>query len=251
MNRAGPEEPRRFEIHRVAERALLVRFTDDDLARAVARSHALCSTLAGPARLEGEAASTLNSEPKISVKGEWVPGAGNLLLRLDDSVDARQIAALRRQLNALLASLPVNESLSLVSSSTFSSTSSLARPPLEVRVRFGGPDGEDLPSVARETGLTTIEVVRKLCAADLMVAFIGFAYLIGLPPELELPRLAEPRPQVPAGSVAIAGPFAGIYPSATPGGWRLLGIADLELFDATNDPPARLAPGDRIRFIAV
>jgi hypothetical protein len=80
----------------------------------------------------------------------------------------------------------------------------------------------------------------------------GFPYLIGLPRELEVERLPSPRPRVPAGSVAIAGPFAGVYPSATPGGWRLLGrLGEREapLFDPRRDPPARFAPGDRVRFV--
>ncbi|MNC95085.1 Kinase A inhibitor [compost metagenome] len=62
-------------------------------------------------------------------------------------------------------------------------------------------------------------------------------------------RLATPRPAVPAGSVAIAGPFAGVYPSATPGGWRLLGRTDEPLFDPAATPPARFAAGDRVRFV--
>ena len=80
----------------------------------------------------------------------------------------------------------------------------------------------------------------------------GFAYLLGLPPALERPRRASPRPWVPAGSVAIAGPFSGVYPQATPGGWHLLGrLGEREapLFDPFHDPPARLAPGDRVRFV--
>ena len=78
----------------------------------------------------------------------------------------------------------------------------------------------------------------------------GFAYLGTLPAELSLPRRPEPRTSVPAGSVAIAARQTGVYPVATPGGWHLIGRTDLPLWDPSADPPARLAPGDRVRFVA-
>ena len=76
----------------------------------------------------------------------------------------------------------------------------------------------------------------------------GFAYLTGLPPELHVPRRATPRTRVPAGSVGLAGPFAGAYPRASPGGWQLVGRTDAVLFDVARNPPALLAPGARVRF---
>jgi KipI family sensor histidine kinase inhibitor len=124
-------------------------------------------------------------------------------------------------------------------------------------VRFGraaGDSGADLETVATACALAAAEVVARFCAATYTVAFVGFApgfpYLVGLPPELEVARLPSPRPRVPAGAVAIAGPFAGVYPSATPGGWRLLGAAEIRLFDPAATLPARLAAGDRVRFVA-
>lgn len=114
-------------------------------------------------------------------------------------------------------------------------------------------DGPDLVEVATRTGLSEDEVVRRHAAATYTVAFVGFApgfpYLVGLPRELELPRLPAPRPRVPKGSVAIAGRFAGIYPFETPGGWNLLGTTDAALFDARRAPPALLAAGDVVRFV--
>ena len=78
----------------------------------------------------------------------------------------------------------------------------------------------------------------------------GFAYLSGLPDELpEVPRLATPRTHVPAGSVALAGRWCGIYPTASPGGWRVIGHTDATLFDVRREPPALLAPGTRVRFV--
>jgi KipI family sensor histidine kinase inhibitor len=122
-----------------------------------------------------------------------------------------------------------------------------------IEVRYGGEDGPDLLAVAAETGLSPERVVELHSGAEYRVAFVGFCpgfpYLVGLPRELELPRLASPRARVPAGSVAIAGAFSAIYPSATPGGWRLLGRTDATLFDFAATPPAALAPGDRVRFV--
>ncbi len=116
-------------------------------------------------------------------------------------------------------------------------------------------DGEDLDDVARLWGMTTDEVVATHTGADHVVAFCGFvpgfAYCTGLPAGLEVPRLDRPRARVPAGSVAVAGGFTGVYPTASPGGWRLLGRTDLGLWDPAADPPATLAPGTRVRFVAV
>jgi KipI family sensor histidine kinase inhibitor len=113
-------------------------------------------------------------------------------------------------------------------------------------------DGADLPTVAAHWGVDVPAVVDRLRRTEFRVAFCGFApgfaYLSGLPVELAVPRLATPRTRVPAGSVALAGPYAGIYPTASPGGWLLVGRTDLVLFDVRADPPARLTPGTRVRL---
>ena len=114
-------------------------------------------------------------------------------------------------------------------------------------------DGEDLEDVARLWDMTRDEVVATHTAHELVVAFCGFApgfpYCTGLPERLAVPRLESPRPRVPAGAVGLAGPFTGIYPTASPGGWRLLGRTELRLWDADRDPPATLRPGTRVRFV--
>lgn len=114
--------------------------------------------------------------------------------------------------------------------------------------------GADLAAVAKLAGLEPAEVVRRHTAATYEVAFLGFApgfaYLTGLDPQLRLPRRAEPRTRVTAGSVAIADSFTGIYPQTSPGGWHILGHCAAQLFDATRSDPALLAPGDRVRFKA-
>jgi KipI family sensor histidine kinase inhibitor len=114
-------------------------------------------------------------------------------------------------------------------------------------------DGEDLAEVARFWGVDTDTVVARHTATDFVVDFCGFApgfaYLTGL--DAEVPRHPTPRTRVPAGAVALAGRYCGIYPSASPGGWRLIGRTSVRLFDVTADPPALLPPGTRVRFTAV
>ena len=114
-------------------------------------------------------------------------------------------------------------------------------------------DGEDLAVVAASRRLRPQDVVELHSGAEYIVAFIGFQpgfpYLIGLPEELVVPRLASPRVKVPAGSVAIAEEFTGIYPDATPGGWRLIGRTEFALFDPETSPPSLLQPGDHVRFV--
>jgi len=116
-------------------------------------------------------------------------------------------------------------------------------------------DGPDLFEVAERAGCRVSEVVDRLTAVILTVAVVGFspgfAYLEGLPDELaSIPRRARPRPVVPAGSVALAGGHAAVYPSASPGGWQLIGRTSESFFDPWRPPYARLAPGDRVRFSA-
>ena len=77
----------------------------------------------------------------------------------------------------------------------------------------------------------------------------GFSYLVGGDPRLEVPRRAEPRTRVPAGAVGLAGPFSGIYPRSSPGGWQVIGETDVVLWDVDRDPPALLQPGASVQFV--
>jgi KipI family sensor histidine kinase inhibitor len=112
-------------------------------------------------------------------------------------------------------------------------------------------DGEDLGLVAEHWSVSEDEVVARHLGTEFTVAFCGFVpgfgYLTGLP--WSVPRLPAPRPRVPAGSVALAGAYTGVYPSASPGGWLLIGRTSIRLFDVDADPPALLAPGTRVRFV--
>jgi KipI family sensor histidine kinase inhibitor len=114
-------------------------------------------------------------------------------------------------------------------------------------------DGADLDDVAARWGTDRDGVVARHTGTTFTSAFCGFApgfaYLTGLPDELAVPRLETPRTRVPAGAVALAGSWCGVYPTASPGGWRVLGRTDALLWDAGREQPALLAPGTRVRFV--
>ena len=162
---------------------------------------------------------------------ELVPGQASLLIVVDP---------LLTDLEALATQLPVNVEVEPVSARTH-----------EFSVVY---DGEDLAEIAKRLDIEIAELIRRHMAPLYSVAFLGFApgfpYLIGLDPTLRLPRRAKPRIQVPAGSVAMADEFTGIYPQTTPGGWHILGRCETVLFDAARVEPALLAPRDRVRFKA-
>ncbi len=113
-------------------------------------------------------------------------------------------------------------------------------------------DGADLDDVARRWGMSRADAVRTLVSTRFVVAFCGFApgfaYCTGLDAGLALPRLERPRPRVPAGSLGLADAYAGVYPSASPGGWRLVGRTTVSLWDVTRAEPALLVPGAQVTF---
>lgn len=113
-------------------------------------------------------------------------------------------------------------------------------------------DGADLAEVADAVGSSLTDVVALHSGALYRCEFCGFApgfaYLSGLDPSLVLPRRSTPRTSVPAGSVAVAGPYSAVYPSVSPGGWNLIGHTDAVLFDAAASPPALITPGTQVRF---
>ncbi|MEU0115346.1 allophanate hydrolase subunit 1 [Streptomyces bobili] len=122
---------------------------------------------------------------------------------------------------------------------------------IELPVRYDGPD---LADVAAHWGVSAQEAARIHAATEFRVAFCGFApgfgYLTGLPPRYDIPRRATPRTTVPAGSVALAGPYTGVYPRSSPGGWQLIGTTRAVLWDHARVPAALLTPGTRVRFVA-
>jgi KipI family sensor histidine kinase inhibitor len=167
---------------------------------------------------------------------EVVPGMNNLCVELDpESPGLEQLPdALLREWSSVTAT-------------------SRASRRFDIPVEYGGAAGPDLDEVARHSGLSPAEVVRRHCATEYTVYFLGFlpgfAYLGGLDARLVTPRRREPRLAVPAGSVGIGGEQTGIYPWASPGGWQLIGRTSVRLFDPTSTSPAVLSAGDTVRFI--
>jgi len=126
---------------------------------------------------------------------------------------------------------------------------------VEVPVVYAGEFGPDIEFVAEHNGLSVEEVARLHSGTTYTVYMLGFtpgfAYLGGMSEAIATPRLETPRTLVPAGSVGIAGGQTGIYPIATPGGWRLIGRTPLKLFDPEGDPPTLLKAGDMVRFVPI
>jgi len=124
-----------------------------------------------------------------------------------------------------------------------------------IPVIYGGEYGPDLDEVARLKHLTSSELIerhsRETYTAYLVGFSPGFAYLGPLPAELDLPRRANPRPRVPARSVALAAGLTGVYPTAMPGGWNLIGYTPFSMFEASCEPPVRLLPGDMVQFFPI
>ena len=126
---------------------------------------------------------------------------------------------------------------------------------VEIPVCYGGEFGPDLAEVCAIHGLTPAQVVELHASTEYLVYFLGFvpgfAYLGELPEALVTPRLVVPRRNVPAGSVGIAGNQTGVYPFATPGGWRLIGRTPVAMFRVEREGFSLLAIGDRMRFAPI
>ncbi|SEC55405.1 sensor histidine kinase inhibitor, KipI family [Streptomyces sp. 2231.1] len=169
--------------------------------------------------------------------------------RAEGSLAVREIVPAAR--TVLLDGLddPVRRAAELASAAVPSAPPH-AREPIDLPVRYDGPD---LGEVAAHWGVPRAEVGRIHAGTEFTVAFCGFApgfgYLTGLPGRYDVPRRATPRTTVPAGAVALAGPYTGVYPRSSPGGWQLIGTTDAVLWDHTRVPAALLSPGARVRFV--
>ena len=126
---------------------------------------------------------------------------------------------------------------------------------IKIPTMYGGTRGPDLGFVANYHGVGPETIIATHCKPIYQVYMLGFSpgfpYLGGMPASISTPRLESPRKQVPAGSVGIANEQTGIYPSISPGGWRVIGQTPLILFDHDRDPPAILAPGDKLKFVSI
>lgn len=198
-----------IDVRRAGERAVLLELPDNAAAVRVAR------------RLASDCAALV----------DVVPGHRTVLATWDDEPPPAELLALAESALRDDDAAPVAASI-------------------EIPVRYDGPD---LHEVARLTTLSPEEVARRHTRAEYVVGFLGFApgfaYLLGGDEHVRVSRRAEPRERVPGGSVALAGPYSGIYPRESPGGWRLIGTTTAVMFDAARRPPALLAAGDRVRFV--
>jgi 5-oxoprolinase (ATP-hydrolysing) subunit B len=134
-----------------------------------------------------------------------------------------------------------------------SAQKTLEQATITIPVIYGGESGPDLESAADICGMSAREFVQKHVDGEYLVQSLGFmpgfSYLGGLAPALHIPRKTTPATRIPAGSVAIGGSFTGVYPSATPGGWHIIGHTTLILFDPRATKPCLMQPGDRVRFV--
>jgi KipI family sensor histidine kinase inhibitor len=190
--------------------------------------HALLVECADLTEVETTYASLQEAADRLQAI-EIVPAARTVLL--DGLADPAATQGILAGLEVVPRSAPVSASV------------------VELPVRYDGPD---LAEVARQWGVRPADVVEIHTATEFVVAFCGFApgfaYCTGLPESHVVRRRAEPRPRVPAGSVALAGEFTGVYPAASPGGWQLIGSTAVPVWRPEADEPALLPPGTRVRF---
>jgi KipI family sensor histidine kinase inhibitor len=189
-------------------------------------------------------------------------GLHALLVEVDDAAAARSLAAWAREQDVtadevvpaartvLFDGVPDAPALREALSRWKPGAGSAELDVVEIPVTY---DGDDLGFVAEHWGMSEDDAVATHAGVEYIAAFCGFApgfaYLEGLPEDRAVPRLDSPRSKVPAGSVALAGAWSAVYPSASPGGWRLIGNTDVTLWDAARDDPALLPPGTRVRFV--
>ncbi|MDR2175343.1 MAG: 5-oxoprolinase subunit PxpB [Synergistaceae bacterium] len=208
-------------------------------------------------------------------------GEGCLVVEFGDAIDLginARVQALRRKIEAnpfpgFIDTVPTYRSLAVCFDALKSSPADRLEKLLlrlsEDLVAEDGGNGEllivptcyegelapDLERVAAHTGLSADEVVRRHAARDCycyMLGFVpGYSYLGGMDPALETPRLKEPREKIPAGSVAIGGKQTGIYPIDSPGGWNLIGMTPLCMFDPDRNPAIFLNAGMWVRFVPI
>lgn len=178
---------------------------------------------------------TALTEDPLRGQLELIPAASTLLVRFRCPLSPAEERAHTRH----LSSMPGQEGLSVGASV------------VEIPVEYSG---EDLDDVARHVGASVEEAVRRHSETTWKAAFSGFspgfAYLVASEGEapLTVPRRSSPRTRVPAGSVGLAGDFSAVYPSASPGGWQLIGTTDADVWDLERDVPALITPGTTVRF---
>lgn len=174
--------------------------------------------------------ASLQNDP-IEGIDETVPAARTLMIRFRPEKIGAEALVARLSSRDLSAKIAPSDNL------------------VEIPVHY---NGEDLADVAELTGMSIEEVIRRHTESEFTVAFCGFApgfgYLVGGDTALHVPRRQSPRTRIPAGSVALAGAFSGVYPQNSPGGWQIIGTTPVKMWDIDRDPGALFQPGYRVRF---
>jgi inhibitor of KinA len=229
-DRRGVSGPHAFQIRPAGDSALVVEFEEridpaiNDLVLAVARS--------------------IEAAAIVGVR-DVVPTYRSAAVYFDP---------LKTDVSALLARLEA-EAAGSAGNTGRTAGADAARPPIRIPVCYGATFGPDLDDVGAFGGMAAEEVVSLHCGRTyrvFMLGFLpGFAYLAPVHDRIAAPRLSTPRARVPAGSVGIAGTQTGIYPSVSPGGWRLIGRTPLKPFDAQRREPFLLKAGDQVEFYPV
>ncbi|TAN04242.1 MAG: 5-oxoprolinase subunit PxpB [Rhodanobacteraceae bacterium] len=222
-----------FAIEPLAEDTLLLRFGDGIDAATNARVHAAALAL---------------RDADLAGIVDIAPAYASLLVRFDPFA-GNDNALLETITKALDPGLRRDDEQKRVTQGC------MADRIVEIPACYGGDCGPDLDAIAEHARLPRDEVIARHTAVEYSVAMLGFApgfpYLLGLDPTLQMPRRANPRTRVPAGSVAIGGAQTGIYTRELPGGWQLIGRTPLVVFDQARETPCLFAPGDRVRFRAI
>jgi inhibitor of KinA len=228
------KEPVGPRIAPIGERALLVTLGDRlDLA-----------VNASARRLAATVEAHRLADPRF---GRPVPAAVSVLIPFDPlSITSADAAGIVAELAAASRAASFQE---------MDAGTAAGRPPVEIRVSYGGADGPDLTAVAEAHALRPDDVVELHAGSIWTALFLGFApgfaYLGPLPPKLATPRRATPRERVQAGSVAIGGDQTAVYPFAMPGGWQIIGRTEQPMWDVRRQRPNLLRPGDLVRFVPV
>lgn len=185
------------------------------------------------------ALSVLLEQSPIQGVTEWVPTYRSLMIHYNPSVILYDPLVTRLQ-------------------QMLDDMDSVQLPPslvLEIPVLYGGEAGPDLDFVAQNSGKTAEEVVKIHSSTEYLIYMLGFTpgftYLGGLDPSLTTPRLANPRVKIPAGSVGIAGAQTGVYPIDSPGGWQLIGLTPVRMYDPNRAVPILPKAGQYIQFYPI
>ncbi len=177
--------------------------------------------------------ASLRANPIPGVR-EHIPAAHTVLVTVAHPADLPAVAGRLRSITLTAADEPPPE----------------GEPPVVITVSY---DGADLSEVAHHLRVSAAEVVARHTGQLWRVEFSGFApgfgYLVGDVGGLDVPRRETPRTRIPPGSVALAGPYSGVYPRPSPGGWQLIGSTDAVIWDPRREPPAMFTPGRRVQFV--